>query len=125
MSLETEPDCVGVDGCRGGWVASSAEEPILFFQTFEEILEKYENKIILIDLPLGLPETERDLDRSARQSFDVQPSSLFSVPCRDAIYAGSYEEACELNEKKTGKKISKQVWNIGPKIREVDTCLRA
>ena len=41
MSLETEPYCVGVDGCRGGWVACSAEEPILFFQTFQEILEKY------------------------------------------------------------------------------------
>ena len=125
MLLDTEPGCVGVDGCRGGWVASSAEEPILFFQTFEEILEKYEKKTILIDLPLGLPETERDLDRSARKSFDVQPSSLFSVPCRDAIYAKSYDEACELNERKTGKKISKQVWNIGPKIREVDACLRA
>ena len=70
MSLETEPGRVGVDGCRGGWVASSAEEPILFFQTFEEIIKKYKKKIILIDLPIGLPETERDLDRSARQSFD-------------------------------------------------------
>ena len=125
MFPETETERVaGVDGCRGGWVASSAEDPILFFKTFEEILEQYKKRIILVDLPLGLPQTKRDLDRSARENFDVQPSSLFSVPCRDAIYARSYEEACELNEKKTGKKISKQVWNIGPKIREVDSCLR-
>ena len=55
MSPETEPDFVGVDGCRGGWVASSAEEPILFFQTFEEILEKYEKKLFLLIYRLVFP----------------------------------------------------------------------
>ena len=54
----------------------------------------------------------------------MQPSSIFTVPCRAAIYADSYQEACEVNERKTGKKISKQIWNIVPKIREVDRCLR-
>ena len=115
---------VGVDGCRGGWTTSAAEEPVVVFRTFDEILKKHKRKVILVDLPVGLPETTRDLDRSARKKFDVQPSSIFSVPCRAAIYADSYQEACEVNERKTGKKISKQIWNIAPKIREVDRCLR-
>ena len=115
---------VGVDGCRGGWTTSAADEPVVVFRTFDEILKKHKKKVILIDLPVGLPETIRDLDRSARKKFDVQPSSIFSVPCRAAIYADSYQEACEVNERKTGKKISKQIWNIAPKIREVDRCLR-
>ncbi len=35
----------------------------------------------------------------------------------------SYEKACEVNEKLTGKRISKQAWNIIPKIRDVDSFL--
>ena len=125
MSPETKYEgFVGVDGCRGGWTASTAKEPIAVFQGFEEVVKKYKKKMILVDLPIGLPNTTRDLDRLARKKFDVQPSSIFSVPCRAAIYAESYQEACEVNSRKTGKKISKQIWNIVPKIREVDRCLR-
>ena len=35
----------------------------------------------------------------------------------------TYEKACETNERLTGKRISKQTWNIIPKIRDVDSFL--
>ena len=45
---------------------------------------------------------------------------MFNCPTRKAVYAETYQEACDINEKKTGKRISKQAWNITPKIREAD-----
>ena len=51
-------------------------------------------------------------------------SSLFTVPCREAVYASSYPEANEINRKILEKGISKQSWNICPKIKEVDFFLR-
>lgn len=45
------------------------------------------------------------------------------MPCREAVYAESYEKACKINKKLTGKSISKQAWNIIPKIRDIDIFL--
>jgi len=53
----------------------------------------------------------------------VRKSSIFPVPCREAVYAETYEKACEVNKLLTGKLISKQAWNIVPKIRDVDRFL--
>jgi ketosteroid isomerase-like protein len=46
------------------------------------------------------------------------------VPCRPAVYAPDYQAACEINRGLTGKALSKQAWNLCPKIREVDRYLR-
>ena len=50
-------------------------------------------------------------------------SSIFSIPCRGAVYADSYKEACEINAEYFGKRISLQAWHICRKIREVDQAL--
>ncbi len=52
---------------------------------------------------------------------------MFSVPSRAAIYAGNYAEAClvSLETSEPPRKVSKQLFNIAPKIREVDGVLRA
>jgi predicted RNase H-like nuclease len=54
-------------------------------------------------------------------------SSVFSVPSRAAVYARDYREACgiALTTSEPPRKVSKQLFNIAPKIREVDECLRA
>ena len=51
-------------------------------------------------------------------------STVFPAPLRAAIDAKTYEEACAAREKIEGKRYSRQVWNIMPKIAEVDACLR-
>ena len=57
MSPETKNEgFVGVDGCRGGWATSAAEEPIVVFRTFDEILKKYK-KSNSCYLPV-IPETK-------------------------------------------------------------------
>jgi predicted RNase H-like nuclease len=131
---------VGVDGCRSGWFAiflaeendQNSEWEIGLFPSFSSLVDLLKTNygqtelLILIDIPIGLKNRgsgERYSDIGARNILKKRKSSLFSVPCREAVYAESYEKACEINKEFTGKSISKQAWNIIPKIRDVDTFL--
>ncbi len=131
---------VGVDGCRAGWFAVFLEGEnenyyswkVEIFSEFSFLIEFLENNygqsdpLILVDIPIGLKNGgagERLSDLGARSILKARKSSIFPVPCREAIYAETYEKACEVNEKLTGKRISKQAWNIVPKIRDVDSFL--
>jgi predicted RNase H-like nuclease len=131
---------VGVDGCSAGWFAiflvveneKKCEWRIGLFPKFPFLIDfikkEYEHAefLILIDIPVGLKSGssgERLSDLGARRILKARKSSIFPVPCREAVYAECYEKACEVNEKLTGKRISKQAWNIVPKIRDVDSFL--
>ena len=77
-------------------------------------------------MPIGLVEQGGDgraCDRLARRHLSpFRHSSIFTPPCRQALY-GNLEEASAINFKHTGKKLSRQSINIIPKIREVDEFL--
>ena len=82
--------------------------------------------MILIDIPIGLKadgRAERRCDPEARKLLGPRRSSVFPAPCREAIYASSYQEACDINQRLTGKRLSVENWNIIPKIREMDCLL--
>jgi predicted RNase H-like nuclease len=51
---------------------------------------------------------------------------VFSVPSRQAVYAADYREACRIAQATSDppRKVSKQLFNIAPKIRQVDEALR-
>jgi predicted RNase H-like nuclease len=53
--------------------------------------------------------------------------AVFSVPSRAAVEADDYRAACAaaLATSDPPRKVSKQLFNIAPKIREVDAVLRA
>lgn len=95
--------------------------------TIDELWWAYRQaEIILIDMPIGLPDAApRPVDAAAWAVLGVRRSSVFAVPVRRAVYAESYQQGCEINQQATGKKFSKQLWNITPKIREVDKLLQA
>ena len=84
--------------------------------------------LILVDIPIGLPSKERQsrkCDTEARRVLGPKRrSSIFTPPCREALNASCYEEACKINVGITGRKISLQTWGIVPKIREMDEFLR-
>ena len=52
---------------------------------------------------------------------------MFSVPSRAAVYAGNYGEArrTALQTSEPPRNVAKQLFNIAPKIREIDAALRA
>lgn len=124
----------GVDGCRGGWVlaminSNRALAELRVLRTFAEVaIETARARLTLIDIPIGLPSAEsprpRLADRIARENLGPRFSSVFAVPCREAVWADDYETACDRNQGILGQRLSKQSWGICPKIREVDAVFR-
>lgn len=122
---------VGVDGCKAGWIAVAKQNNQWEVSLFPTILGLWSThkqaSLILIDIPIGLPnkqQTVRKCDQEARKILAPKRSaSIFSAPSREAVYASNYAEANEKNRQVTGKGLSKQSWNISPKIREVDELL--
>lgn len=124
---------VGVDGCRAGWFSvgfgNGKEWDIGIYPDINSLYEHYSKAIlILIDIPIGLRDgggKERTCDLEARKILRRwRGSSIFPVPCRAVLDINSYKDACVINRRLTDRGISKQVWNIIPKIREVDEFVR-
>ncbi len=125
---------VGVDGCKGGWVACWREERVLKFEvytTFEKIVYHFPSAIIAVDMPIGLPDKigagGRGPEALARKILKRKSSSVFSMISRAAIEADvDYFETCRLArlDSTPPRGISKQGFNILPKVREVDRVVR-
>ncbi len=121
---------IGVDACRKGWFAVSIGTDKRFkigiFETITDFWNSLKSKsLILIDIPIGLPDGgKRQCDVEARRLLQKRASSVFPVPCRQAVYATTYRKACRINLQTLGVKLSVQTWNIAGKIREVDDLLR-
>src|SRR4051812_38271209 len=127
----------GVDGCAGGWIAAfvhpeAGEARVQIVPHLADVLSAPERpKIVAVDMPIGLPERVgiggRAAENCVRPLLGARQSSVFSVPSRAAIYAPDYSEACRIAAatSEPPRKVSKQLFNIAAKIREVDECLRA
>ena len=125
---------IGVDGCKAGWffIAIGPGDALEFgmFTTIEKLWRNYEEaRFILIDIPIGLPSKEiktRPCDKAARQVLSPKRHhSIFSPPCREALAAKSYRQACRINHNVCDRKISKQAWHISRRIKEVDDLMTA
>lgn len=123
---------LGIDGCPSGWLTVKITEDdtvtLSIYDTIRSVwFDNHDAEMILIDIPIGLPDTgngTRACDSEARKVLKpYRASSVYSVPCREALYAENYKQASAINRKLTGKGLSKQSWMISPKIREVDTFL--
>lgn len=127
----------GVDGCRAGWLVAMIrpdgdEVRIRVVTRFSEIIGAPENpRVIAVDMPIGLPERTghggRQAENTIRPLLGARQSSVFSVPSRAALQAPDYRQACAiaLETSEPPRKISRQLFMIAPKIREVDECLRS
>lgn len=120
----------GIDGCKSGWVLMLHSDKGLYFGgVFRTLTELYlEIPIIdrtFIDMPMGLSSAGhlRTLESLIRRELKGRSSTVFNAPTREAIYAATYEEASQINERIEGKKLSKQTYNIMEKIRELDLFL--
>jgi len=137
MQNSDVPWLAGVDGCPAGWLAvlvrpAGGEARLRTMARFAEILAVPEvPRVIAVDIPIGLPERAgqggRAAENAARRLLGGRQSSVFSVPSRAAIYQADYAAACRaaLATSAPPRKVSKQLFMIAPKIREVDEALRA
>ncbi len=77
--------------------------------------------VIAVDMPIGVShDTTRSCEREARQFISPRGSTIFPTPVRGCFAAASYREACDVSRAAVGRAISRQAWNILPKIREID-----
>ncbi|QDT68435.1 hypothetical protein MalM25_13570 [Planctomycetes bacterium MalM25] len=123
------PLVAGVDGCPAGWVAAigsteTADPWIVVAECLEQLIDRHPRvSRWAVDMPIGLAEDgQRECDRLARERLGPnRRSSVFSAPPRLLVQAGAldYHDACTLAEKLSGKKVSRQAWNLLPKIGEV------
>ena len=133
QSIDRVAEFYGIDGCPSGWfyVGIDIKGECQF-----GVLEKYSDiglfakraRLTLVDIPIGLPSsviTDRLCDKAARKVITPKGSSVFPAPARAALLEHSYIEGSEANRQAVGKKLSKQTWNIVPKIREVDDYMRS
>lgn len=131
----------GVDGCPAGWITALLpphggdqrlrDVRLRVVPTFAEVLAAPEVPAILaVDIPIGLPErigpNGRGPEAAVRPLLGARQSSVFSVPARSAVYAQEFRAACRLahDTSEPPRMMSKQLFNIAPKIREVDRILR-
>lgn len=124
---------IGADACKKGWFAVMLGEgnnwQLDIFPNISSLWNQCKQaRLILIDIPIGLRESnsnERACDIEARKLLGrKRGSSVFPVPCRDAIYA-DIKQASEINKRMTGRRLSQQVYGIIPKIKQVDQLLTA
>jgi predicted RNase H-like nuclease len=118
---------IGVDGCRGGWIAVRWAQGLShhFCRSFAEVLAM-EALIIAVDMPIGFPPgSGRAAEREVRSRLGARQSSVFSVPSRAAVMCMDYRAACSANLASSDppKKVSKQIFHIFPKMREVDALM--
>lgn len=120
----------GVDGCRGGWVIVTVTRDghqvadVRAVPDLHGLITQIDSGVLAavgIDIPIGLaPGGPRCADVEARRQLGPRRSSVFPAPVRAVLAATTYEEACSISRAACGKAISKQLFNILPKIREVD-----
>jgi predicted RNase H-like nuclease len=120
---------LGVDGCPGGWVGIrlQADNSVVAFcaNNIAELVAVVGSvSVVAIDIPVGLPLTNsRDADDLARAVLGQRRSSVFPKPPRQALEAETYADANAINRELLGKGLSKQSFNLAPKILEVDRWL--
>lgn len=119
---------VGVDGCRGGWVAMcwNVEQRVItpkIHKTLAGLIKHHADAAAIgIDMPIGLSDTgTRRCDVEARRLLGPgRASSVFPPPIRDVLHVETYEEAKALSHAKIGRGLSVQTFSIVPKIAEAN-----
>ena len=127
-TLSPKPvDWIGIDGCRGGWIIAWLKDgcpaEIRFAESLQPFLKQApKDAVILIDMILYKPDetSPRPFDRIAKSQLGKWHSRVFPAPPKEALSAQDYPEACQKSFLLSGKKISKQCYNLFPKIREAN-----
>ena len=119
---------LGVDGCPGGWVGALVAGREVTWHTggFAAMLALRADAVA-VDIPIGLPSgaARRRADLEARAELGPARSSVFLVPPRVVLEAGSQPEATRLSRAVGSVGVSIQTFHLLAKVAEVDTHVRA
>jgi predicted RNase H-like nuclease len=114
--MSDRDDIVGIDACKAGWIVASTNGVVVLPAL---VLEPF--VCTGIDMPIGLSDgRRRACDVEARAYLGKAGSSVFPAPPRVALTCTTYQSALATARSATGRGISKQTYNIMPKVFEVD-----
>lgn len=117
---------IGLDGCSRGWVAVRVDGPRRELSLLGEITELPAMKFDRagIDMPIGLPERGmRDCDLEARVMLRPHASRVFTGARRGLWDHASQAAANHALKSESEAGVSIQLWNLGPKICELDAIM--
>jgi len=124
---------LGVDWSSGAWFAVAFDgtgfDHAAVFDEIGELWHEYDEQArrVLVDVPIGLVEEGeegRACDELARNVLGPRSPSVFTPPVREATRKRRYPAAQRVNERKSGRGLSKQAFNISDGIATVDDLLR-
>jgi len=115
---------LGVDGCRGGWLAAelSDDDQVAWTWTADiaELLRQPVD-VVAIDIPIGLPEAgTRACDVQARVALGRRGVTVFPAPVRPVLDCTTYAEARAVLAAAGGRSMSAQAFGIVAAVRQVD-----
>jgi predicted RNase H-like nuclease len=117
---------VGLDGFAGGWVAvrmDGGQRELTFLKSISE-LSAIRFDRASIDMPIGLPDSGlRACDLQARDLLRPHASRVFTGARRGLWDYPSHAEANRALKAQGEAGVSIQLWNLGPKILEVDALM--
>lgn len=129
--MKREPDCVGVDGTRSGWIAvwwTGTTLTHCVYSSARSLVDAHRQALVIaVDIPIGLPDRDRrTADTEARQYVGGRRAcSVFSSPIRGILDATSQPEASRRHREIDGRGFGSQSFAILPKIREWDDLLQS
>ena len=114
--MDDRHNIAGIDGCRAGWVVATFNGAFVLRKLRLELFE-----LVGIDMPIGLIDgPQRACDMAARRYLARGGSSVFPAPPRAALDCTNYRDALAAARAATGRGISRQTFNIIPKVAELD-----
>jgi len=119
----------GVDGCKDKWIAvvdrGNGRTELLEPCTFPQLFENRSLHLIVIDIPIGLPDKgDRRADKEARGCLGIRHVCVFPAPIRPILDCLSREEACAKCVAIGERRVNVFQWAIMPKVKSIDLVLR-
>ena len=131
---DPDPEFVGAGRCADGWVAvvhtADGFDHAAVFPEIGALWGRYEETAerILVGVPVGLREggeEPRPPEPLARDLLGERASAVVPAPVREATRKRRHATATRVNERKTGRRLSKRAHELAGYIAEVDSLLGA
>ena len=120
---------IGLDGFRKGWVAVSLDGDQTDIGFHSDIAEALSTRFdrAAIDIPIGMSDDGiRDCDLLARERLRPHTSRVFTGARRWLWETFKDPDKANREALRRGqKRVSRQLWHLGPKIMQVDAFVRS
>jgi predicted RNase H-like nuclease len=119
----------GIDGCKSGWIIVEAlsdltQAELRFAPNWHDINSTA--RVIAVDMPIGISRNGvRQCEVEARKLLSPCASRVFKTLPRSAMRfaQNDWVSANQWSKRQGFGGISKQIWNIRPKINEIDRAI--